>query len=107
MRMSETREHILEVAGRLFLQSNYDGVSIQEITRAAEMTKGALTTTSPARSSCSSKLPTTLWERTHTDFSALPGDSLRAFYTTLVRPGAPRTRLLKRPNCSNADGINV
>ena len=40
--MNATRAHILQVAGRLFLQSNYDGVSIQAITRAVGMTKGAL-----------------------------------------------------------------
>ena len=40
--MNETREQIIQVAGRLFLQSNYDGVSIQDITRASGMTKGAL-----------------------------------------------------------------
>jgi len=42
MQMNETRAHLLRVAGRLFLQSNYYGVSIQDITRAAGMTKGAL-----------------------------------------------------------------
>jgi len=82
--MNATREHIIQVAGRLFLQSNYDGVSIQDITRAVGMTKGALYHHFTSKEQLFEEVAYTLVGSFHTDFSALPGDSLRRFYTTLV-----------------------
>lgn len=82
--MNETREHIIQVAGRLFLQSNYDGVSIQDITRAVGMTKGALYHHFTSKEQLFEEVAHNLVGSSHTDFSALPGDSLRGFYTALV-----------------------
>jgi len=82
--MNETREHILQVARRLFLQSNYDGVSIHDITLAAGMTKGALYHHFTSKEQLFEEVAHNLVGTSHTDFSALPSDSLRSFYTTLV-----------------------
>ena len=82
--MSDTREHIIQVAGRLFLQSNYDGVSIQDITQAVGMTKGALYHHFTSKEQLFEEVAHDLVGSTHTDFSALPNDSLHGFYTTLV-----------------------
>jgi AcrR family transcriptional regulator len=82
--MSHTREHILQVATRLFLQSNYDGVSIQDITRAAGMTKGALYHHFTSKEQLFEEVAHNLVGTSHTDFSVLPCDSLHGFYTALV-----------------------
>jgi AcrR family transcriptional regulator len=106
--MNETRAHIIQVAGRLFLQRNYDGVSIQDITRAVGMTKGALYHHFTSKEQLFEEVARTLVGSFHTDFSALPGDSLRGFYTALVekhrsREGAPGGNQPKAPEF----GINV
>lgn len=107
--MSETRERIIQVAGRLFLQSNYDGVSIQDITRAMGMTKGALYHHFASKEQLFEEVARNLVGSFHTDFSALPSDSLRGFYTTLVEnirsrdDGAQEAQL---PNIHES-GINV
>lgn len=41
-RKQETRERIMEAAGRLYLERGLDGVSLDEVARAAERTKGAV-----------------------------------------------------------------
>jgi AcrR family transcriptional regulator len=109
MQMNDTREHIIQVAGRLFLQSNYDGVSIQDITRAAGMTKGALYHHFTSKEQLFEEVAHNLVGRSHTDFSALPGDSLRGFYTTLVenvRSHEDGVQEAKLPNALEY-GINV
>lgn len=109
MYMSETREHILQVARGLFLQSNYDGVSIQDITRAAGMTKGALYHHFTSKEQLFEEVAHNLVGSSHTDFSALPGDSLRGFYTTLVENRRSRdddAQKDKLPNALEFD-INV
>jgi len=102
--MSETREHIIQVAGRLFLQGNYDGVSIQDITRAVGMTKGALYHHFTSKEQLFEEVAHTLVGSPHTDFSALPVDSLRGFYTALVETARSRAARLPDPPDS---GINV
>ena len=82
--MNETRESIIQVAGRLFLQRNYDGVSIQDITRALGITKGALYHHFTSKEQVFEEVARKLVASSHTDFAALPGDSLQGFYTTLV-----------------------
>jgi len=82
--MNATRAHILQVAGRLFLQSNYDGVSIQAITRAVGMTKGALYHHFTSKEQLFEEVARNLVGTSHTDFSTLPAHSLRGFYTTLA-----------------------
>jgi AcrR family transcriptional regulator len=105
--VSETREHILQVAGRLFLQSNYDGVSVQDITRAAGMTKGALYHHFTSKEQLFEQVAHNLVGTSHTDFSALPGSSLRAFYTTLVENRRSQDDGAQEGILSNANGINV
>lgn len=82
--MNDTREHIIQVAGKLFLQSNYDGVSIQDITRAVGMTKGALYHYFTSKEQLFEEVAHNLVGSFHLDFSTLPTHSLRGFYTTLV-----------------------
>jgi AcrR family transcriptional regulator len=41
-RKQETRERIMEAAARLYLERGLDGVSLDEVARAAERTKGAV-----------------------------------------------------------------
>jgi len=88
--MSDTREHIIQVAGRLFLQSNYDGVSIQDITRLVGMTKGALYHHFTSKEQLFEEVARNLVGASHTDFSTLPAHSLRSFYTTLVEKARSR-----------------
>jgi len=104
--MRETREQIIQVAGRLFLHRNYDGVSIQDITRAAGMTKGALYHHFTGKEQLFEEVAHDLVGSFHTDFSALPGDSLRHFYTTLVERIRSRGEGGQRAG-SPAPGINV
>lgn len=109
MRINETREHILQVAGRLFLQRNYDGVSIQDITRAAGMTKGALYHYFTSKEQLFEEVAHNLVGTSHTDFSSLPSDSLRGFYTTLVENRRSRdndAQDTKQPNALDFE-INV
>lgn len=40
--MSDTREYIIDKAYELFMNSSYEGVSISDISKAVELTKGAL-----------------------------------------------------------------
>jgi TetR/AcrR family transcriptional repressor of nem operon len=82
--MTETREMIIEVASQLFLQSNYDGVSIQDIARAVGMTKGALYHHFTSKEQLFEEVATSLVQSAHIDFSILPHDSLRGFYKTLI-----------------------
>jgi AcrR family transcriptional regulator len=42
LRKQETRERIMEAAARLYLSRGLDGVSLDEVARAAERTKGAV-----------------------------------------------------------------
>jgi len=107
--MSETREHIIQVAGRLFLQSNYDGVSIHDITQAVGMTKGALYHHFTSKEQLFEEVAHNLVGSSHTDFSALPGGSLRGFYTTLIENVRSRndgTEEAKLPDALDS-GINV
>lgn len=107
--MNETREHIIRVAERLFLQSNYDGVSIQDITQAVGMTKGALYHHFTSKEQLFEEVARNLSVSSQTDFSALPGDSLRSFYTTLVenvRSREEHAQEAKLPN-SFESGFNV
>jgi AcrR family transcriptional regulator len=107
--MNETREQIIQVAGRLFLQRNYDGVSIQDITRAVGMTKGALYHHFTSKEQLFEEVAHNLVGTARTDFSALPGDSLRGFYMTLVANTRSRDdadREAKRPNAMES-GINA
>ena len=107
--MNATREHILQVAGRLFLQRNYDGVSILDITRAAGMTKGALYHHFTSKEQLFEDVAHTLVGSSHSDFSALPGDSLRGFYTALVaqlRARDEAAQEARRPDARD-QGINV
>jgi len=107
--MVDTREHILQVAGKLFLQSTYEGVSIQDITRAAGLTKGALYHHFTSKEQLFEEVAHNLVDSFHTDFSALPANSLRAFYTTLVETTRSRgaaAREAKRPDTQDF-GINV
>jgi AcrR family transcriptional regulator len=107
--MHETREHIIQVAGRLFLQRNYDGVSIQDIIRAVGMTKGALYHHFTSKEQLFEEVAHHLVGSSHTDFQALPAHSLRAFYTTLAANFRSREEAVQRPRLSNAQdsGINV
>jgi AcrR family transcriptional regulator len=107
--MNETRVHIIQVAGRLFLQSNYDGVSIQDITRAVGMTKGALYHHFTSKEQLFEEVAYNLVGSSHSDFSALPGDSLRGFYTTLVENFRSRDDSAQEAELPNAheSGINV
>jgi AcrR family transcriptional regulator len=105
--MSETREHILQVAGRLFLQSNYDGVSIQDITRAAGMTKGALYHHFASKEQLFEEVAHSLVGTSHTDFSALPSDSLRGFYTTLVENRRSRDDGAQEAKLPNAPEFEI
>ncbi|HXP90575.1 MAG TPA: TetR/AcrR family transcriptional regulator [Fibrobacteria bacterium] len=82
--MDDTREHIIQVAGRLFLQRNYDGVSIHDITQAVGMTKGALYHHFPSKEALFEEVASGLLAGYRTDFSLLPTGSLRGFYTALV-----------------------
>jgi len=82
--MSDTREHIIQVAGRLFLQRNYDGVSIQDITKAVGMTKGALYHHFASKEQLFEEVANSLVKGLLTDFSALPKESLRGFYCKLA-----------------------
>lgn len=107
--MNETREHILQVAGELFLQRNYDGVSIQDITRAAGMTKGALYHYFTSKEQLFKEVAHDLVGTSRTDFSTLPSDSLRGFYTTLVENRRSRdndAQEAKQPNALEFE-INV
>ena len=107
--MNATREHIIQVAGRLFLQRNYDGVSIQDITRAAGMTKGALYHHFTGKEQLFEEVARTLVGSSHSDFSALPGDTLRGFYTALVEQFRARdaaAQEAQRPDARD-QGINV
>jgi AcrR family transcriptional regulator len=107
--MNATREHIIQVAGRLFLQRNYDGVSIQDITRAAGMTKGALYHLFTGKEQLFEEVARTLVGSSHSDFSALPGDTLRGFYTALVEQFRARdaaAQEAQRPDARD-QGINV
>lgn len=107
--MSDTREHILQVASRLFLQSNYEGVSIQDITRALGMTKGAFYHHFTSKVQLFEEVAHTMAGSSHTDFSALPTDTLHGFYTTLVAQVRIREKAAqesKRPD-SNDFEINV
>lgn len=107
--MNETREHIIQVAGRLFLQSNYDSVSIQDITRAVGMTKGALYHYFTSKEQLFEEVAHNLVGTSHSDFSALPGDSLRDFYTALVENIRFRNGGVQEANLPNAMkfGINA
>jgi AcrR family transcriptional regulator len=107
MQMSETREHILQVAGRLFLQCNYDGVSIQDITRAAGMTKGALYHHFTSKEQLFEEVAHNLVGTSHTDFSALPSDSLRGFYTTLVENRRARDDAAEKAELPNAPEFEI
>jgi AcrR family transcriptional regulator len=107
--MNETRAHLLRVAGRLFLQSNYDGVSIQDITRAAGMTKGALYHHFTSKEQLFEEVAHNLVGTAQTDFSALPSDSLHGFYATLVENRRSRddgAQEAKLPNAINFE-LNV
>lgn len=107
--MSETREQILQVAEGLFLQSTYDGVSIQDITRALGMTKGAVYHHFTSKEHLFEEVAHRLVGGSHTDFSTLPGDSLRGFYTTLVdtlRSRSEGAQEARRPNTLEF-GINA
>jgi AcrR family transcriptional regulator len=107
--MNETRAHIIQVAGKLFLQSNYDGVSIQDITRAVGMTKGALYHNFTSKEQLFEEVAHNLVGSSHSDFSALPGDSLRGFYSTLVENFRSRDDSAQEANLPKAheSGINV
>ncbi len=107
--MNETREHIIQVAGRLFLQSNYDGVSIHDITQAVGMTKGALYHHFTSKEQLFEEVAHNLVGSSHADFSALPGDSLRGFYTTLVENVRSRDDGAQEAKLPNAleSGTNV
>jgi AcrR family transcriptional regulator len=105
--MNETREHIIQAAGQLFLQSNYDGVSIQDITRAAGMTKGALYHHFTGKEQLFEAVAHTLVGSFHIDFPALPGDSLRGFYTALVEPFQSRGGTAPERPGTPESGINV
>ena len=100
--MNDTREHIIQVAGKLFLQRNYDGVSIQDITKAVGMTKGALYHHFISKEQVFEEVARNLVGSSHTDFSVLPKDSLRGFYTTLVE-----TIRAREDGDAQAFGINV
>jgi AcrR family transcriptional regulator len=107
--MNDTREHIIHVAGRLFLQSNYDGVSIQDITRAVGMTKGALYHHFSSKEQLFEEVAHNLVGSFHTDFSSLPTNSLRCFYRTLIeniRSRVDRAHDTKPPGTLDS-GINV
>jgi AcrR family transcriptional regulator len=105
--MSETREHIVQVAGNLFLQSNYDGVSIQDITRAAGMTKGALYHHFSGKEQLFEQVAHNLVGSSHIDFSSLPADSLQGFYTALVENTRSHDEGAQEVTPPNAHGINV
>lgn len=79
-----TRDHILQVACRLFLQKNYDGVSIQDITKAVGMTKGALYHHFASKEQLFEEVARGLVGGHWASFSTLPAHSLPAFYTALV-----------------------
>jgi AcrR family transcriptional regulator len=107
--MGETREHIIQVASRLFLQSNYEGVSIQDITQAIGITKGAFYHYFTSKEQLFEEVAHNLAASSHTHFSALPGDSLRGFYTTLVEHFRSRDDSAQEAKRSNAleSGINA
>jgi AcrR family transcriptional regulator len=106
--MSDTREHIIQVAGRLFLQKNYDGVSIQDITQAVGMTKGALYHHFASKEQLFEEVAHNMVGSHMTDFSALPTGSLHGFITALVknfRDKAEKAQEAKMPNALDS-GIN-
>jgi TetR/AcrR family transcriptional regulator, transcriptional repressor for nem operon len=106
--MNDTRDHIIQVAERLFLQSNYDGVSIHDITRAVGMTKGALYHHFTSKEQLFEEVANSLVKRLLTDFSALPKESLRGFYCKLAENLVAReesAQEAKLPNILDS-GIN-
>jgi AcrR family transcriptional regulator len=107
--MNETREHIIQEAGRLFLQKNYDGVSIQDITRAVGMTKGALYHHFTSKEQVFEEVARNLVGNSHADFLALPGDSLQGFYRSLVANTRDRDEAGRKAKLPGATefGINV
>ena len=105
--MSDTRKHILQVAGSLFLQSNYDGVSIQDITRAAGITKGALYHHFTSKEQLFEEVAHNLVGTFETDFSALPSDSLRGFYTNLVENRRSRGVGAQEDKLSSAHAFEI
>ncbi len=107
--MNETREHIIRVAARLFLQNNYEGVSIHDITRAMGMTKGALYHHFTSKEHLFEEVAHNFVGISHTDFTSLPSDSLRSFYTTLAENIRSRDDGAQEGELPNAVrfGINV
>jgi AcrR family transcriptional regulator len=107
--MNETREHIIQVASRLFLQSNYEGVSIQDITQLIGITKGAFYHHFTSKEQLFEEVAHNLAASSHIHFSALPGDSLRGFYTTLVEHFRTRDASDQEAKLPNAleSGINA
>lgn len=106
--MSDTREHIIQVAGRLFLQRNYDGVSIQDITKAVGMTKGALYHHFTSKEQLFEEVAHNLVANFLTDFSTLPKDSLRGFYCALAENLLSREETAQKAQLPNIldSGIN-
>jgi len=82
--MHDTRNHIIQVASRLFLQRNYEGVSILDITQAVGMTKGALYHHFASKEQLFEEVARQLILSYRTDFSRIPSDSLKNFYTSLA-----------------------
>jgi TetR/AcrR family transcriptional regulator, transcriptional repressor for nem operon len=101
--MSDTREHIIQVAGRLFLQRNYDGVSIQDITKAVGMTKGALYHHFASKEQLFEEVAHDLLGKHDIDHSKLPGDSLRGFYTALVEQYRVREVVSRKAKASGLE----
>jgi TetR/AcrR family transcriptional regulator, transcriptional repressor for nem operon len=107
--MVSTREHIIQVASGLFLQSNYEGVSIQDITCHLGMTKGAFYHHFTSKEQLFEEVARTLVGSSHTDFYALPTSSLRGFFISLaeqVRSRDDSIQETKLPNSNNFE-INV
>lgn len=106
--MNDTREHIIRVAGRLFLQSNYDAVSIQDITRAVGMTKGALYHHFTSKEQLFEEVAKQVVGAYITDFSTIPKESLRAFCDVLITDARSKLKDFAENGMPNAHqyGIN-
>lgn len=90
--MSDTRDHIVQEAGKLFLQRNYGSVSIQDITKAVGMTKGALYHHFASKEQVFDAVARLLISSFALDYVVLPQNSLKGFYTGLARQVLERRR---------------
>ncbi|MGD0836013.1 MAG: helix-turn-helix domain-containing protein [Polyangia bacterium] len=104
--MTDTRGHIIQIASRLFLQRNYDGVSIQDITQAAGVTKGALYHYFTGKEQLFQEVAHTLVGSAQVEFSSLPDDSLQRFYRALAEVIGAREERARAAHLP-AFGINV